>query len=138
MIQTTLKWVVVTVAAIIGIISMGVIGEKDKPLVGFKDYAAPVVVGILLGFLSFFVIGIVTQGVATFIPSYNKKMLDYKLSQMSAIEQQIEVETDVDQRDWLLNQHYKYHKEANGYRRVLRVSNLKTFESQDWKYQEEE
>ena len=65
-------------------------------------------------------------------------MLDYKLSQMSAIEQQIEVETDVDQRDWLLNQHYKYHKEANGYRRVLRVSNLKTFEPQDWKYQEAE
>ena len=138
MIQTTLKWVVVTVAVIIGIISMGVIAEKDKPLIGFKDDIAVVACGILLGFLSFFVIGIITQGVATFIPSYNKKMLDYKLSQMSAIEQQIETETDVDQRDWLLNQHYKYHKEANGYRRVLRVSNLKTFESQDWKYQEAE
>ena len=138
MIQTTLKWIVIIIGIIISIIAMAVISAKDELLIDFKDRIAPVAVGLLIGFLSLLVIGIITQGVATFIPSYNKKMLDYKLSQMSTIEQQIEMETDVDQRDWLLNQHYKYHKEANGYRRVLRVGNLKTFESQDWKYQEAE
>ena len=138
MIQTTLKWIVIAIAILVGIVTLIVIGIQDAPLIGIKDKWEAFAVSILIGFIAFFVLGIVTQGVVSFIPSYNKKMLDYRLSQMSAIEKQIEVETDVDQRDWLKSRHLKYHKDANGYRRILRPAGTNTFKQQEWKYKEAE
>ena len=138
MIQIILRWSGIGLAIIIGIITMIVVGKKNSPLIGFMDWFLLGVVGAVMSLISILVIGMVTQIAVSLIPSYNKKMLDYRLLQMSAIEEQIEVETDPDQKDWLLTQHYKYHKDANGYRRNLSNSDLNTFKKQDWKYQEAE
>ena len=137
MIQANIKWIGMAVALLFGTIAAIIIGYKHRPL-DLGDKIVAVLVGLLLSFVAFLALGIITQMVVIFIPSYNKSMLDYEISQMTAIEKQIETETDVDQRDWLLNQHYKYHKRANGYRRLLggENTNLKTFEPQNWKYQE--